>query len=118
MARVEQESGEKLQQAEWDFFSSENAKLKQIERDLEFKLEEAHLEKHQIERALFASAAHEGELEEKVKSMKISVAKAAKASKTSEAQLEQSNLEKFQIERGRSSREQRTKKNSKKTCKI
>ena len=98
VARVEQESSEKLQQAEWDFFS-ENAKLKQIERELEFKLEEAHLEKHQIERALFASAAHEGELEEKVKSMKISVAKAAKVIEISEAQLEQSNLEKSQIER-------------------
>ena len=98
VARVEQGSSETLKQAEWDFFS-ENAKLKQVEHELELKLEHANLEKHQIERALYSSAAHENELQEKVKSMKNSVEQWAKAVQLSEEKLEQSNLEKFQIER-------------------
>lgn len=98
VARVEQGSSETLKQAEWDFFS-ENAKLKQVEHELELKLEHANLEKHQIERALYSSAAHENELQEKVKSMKNSIAKAAKEVEYTEAKLEQSNLEKFQIQR-------------------
>ena len=98
VARVEQDSSEKLKQAEWDFFS-ENAKLKQVEDELELKLEHVNLEKHQIERALYSSAAHESELEEKVENMKKSIAKAAKDVEYTEAKLEQSNLEKSQIER-------------------
>jgi hypothetical protein len=98
VARVEQGTSETLKQAEWDFFS-ENAKLKQVEHELELKLEHANLEKHQIERALYSSAAHENELQEKVKSMKNSIAKAAKEVEYTEAKLEQSNLEKFQIQR-------------------
>jgi hypothetical protein len=94
----EREIVEALKQAEWDFFS-ENAKLKQVEHELELKLEHANLEKHQIERALYSSAAHENELQEKVKSMKNSIAKAAKEVEYTEAKLEQSNLEKFQIQR-------------------